>query len=78
MLGLVCLATGMGFLESVALAWYLGLAISFLDIIRRIFPVGYGEIVSLVGIFVELVIIFYVLELRVQQCFGVGRVTRAG
>ena len=78
LLGLVYLGTGIGFFQKVALAWYLGLAISFLDIIRRIILVGYGEIISLLGIFVELVIIFYLLEPRVQQYFGVGKLARTG
>ena len=76
LLGLVYLATGMGFLQKVALTWYLGVAISLLDIIRRVVLVGYGEIFSFLGIFVELVIIFYLLEPRVQQYFGVGKLAR--
>jgi hypothetical protein len=78
LLGLIYVATGIGFLQRVAFAWYLGLTISFLDFIRRIVLLAYGEsLFSLLGILVELVIIFYLLEPRVQQYFGVGRQARA-
>ena len=78
LLGLVYLATGIGFLQKATLAWYLGLAISFLDIIQKVILVGYGEIISVLGIFVEFVIIFYLFEPRVQQYFGVGKLARTG
>ena len=77
-LGLVYLVAGIGFLVKEAFAWYLGLAISFLDILRRIallaYGVGYGEVLFWsLGIIVEFVIIYYLLEPRVQGYFGVGK-----
>lgn len=77
-LGLVYLAAGIGFLPKDVFAWYLGLAISFLDLARRIvllaYGVGYGEVLFLLlGILVELVIIYYLLEPRVQRYFGMGK-----
>lgn len=73
LLGLLFLATGVGFLQGSKWAWTPGLILAFLNLVR-ILVVGSqsGYAVALPGIIVALIIIYYILTPRVQDYFGVG------
>lgn len=71
LLGLLYLGVGIGFFKKLAPAWYISLAISFLDIVRRIILVFvFSDIISLLGIVVDLFIIVYLLQPGVHQYFN--------
>lgn len=69
-LGLLFIATGIGFLKRFSWAWIPGVLLGFLNLVRTFAVALQDGIVAVPGIFVAVLIIYYLFTPRVRTYFG--------